>query len=291
MMSAVKKVALVTGGNKGIGFAIVEGLCRSFQGDVILGSRDLQRGEAAVEKLKAKGLNPILHQLEISEPASLAATKKFLLDNYGGLDVLVNNAAIAFPVKCDVPFEKQAEETMRINYSATIAACRELFPILRAGARVVNVSSSCGLLFQIPGENIRQRLTDASLSQEDVDSMAQEYLEAVNQRVHLDKGWSGSAYCTSKVLMTAWTLLQQKKFDADTDRPDIVINATHPGYVKTDMARGKGVLSIEEGAKSSIFAATIPPNQGPKGKLIWYTCDAVDWARDELRVMEKPLSS
>lgn len=287
-MSTAKKVALVTGGNKGIGFAIVEGLCRSFQGDVILGSRDLQRGQAAVDKLKEKGLNPILHQLEISEPASLTATKKFLLDNYGGLDVLVNNAAIAFPVDSQEPFLKQARETMRINYTSTIAACRELFPILRAGARVVNVSSSAGMLFRVPGKEIKERLSSESLTEEDVDAIVEQYLQDVEKGVHLDKGWSGNAYSTSKVLMTAWTLIQQKKFDADTSRPDIVINAVHPGYVNTDMTRGKGTLPIEEGAKSSIFAALISPQGEPRGKMIWYTCDVVNWAGDEIQVMEKP---
>lgn len=281
-MSTRKKAALVTGGNKGIGFAIVEGLCRSFQGDVILASRDLQRGQAAVNQLQAKGLHPILHQLEISEETSLEAIKKFILDEYGGLDVLVNNAAIAFPTDWQQPSLDKSRETIRINYTATVATCRQLFPILRAGARVVNVSSGAGILSRIRGEEIKRRLSSPSLTEEDVDSMVEQYLQDVEEGIFIEKGWPKSAYGTSKVLLTAWTLLQQEKFDADTQRPDIVINATNPGFVNTDMTLGKGTQSIEEGAESSIFAALIAPHGEPRGKMIWNNCEVVDWVRDDI---------
>ena len=287
-MSIARKVALVTGGNKGIGFAIVAGLCRGFRGDVILASRDLSRGREAVRKLEAQGLKPKLHQLEIDNPQSVSAVKDFLLKEYGGLDLLVNNAAIAFPVHCSEPFLVQAQETLKVNYFATVAICHELFPILRPGARVVNVSSSAGMLFRVPGQQLREKLSNPSRTEEEIDALAKEYLTQVEQGIHEKVGWSNSAYSTSKVLLTSWTLLQQKKFDADTSRPDIVINAVHPGYVNTDMTRGKGTLSIEEGAKSPIFAALIPPGEGPRGKMIWYTTDVVDWANEVIQVMEKP---
>lgn len=284
----MRKVALVTGANKGIGFAIVAGLCRKFQGDVILASRDLTRGQEAVKKLEDQGLKPRLHQLEITDPTSVSTIKEFLLKEYGGLDVLVNNAAIAYPVQCSEPFLTQARESLRVNYFATVAVCRELFPVLRAGARVVNISSSAGMLFRVPGQKLRDKISDPSRTEEDLDKIAQDYLKDVEQGIHEQNGWSGSAYSTSKVLITSWTLLQQRKFDADTSRPDIVINAVHPGYVNTDMTRGKGTLSIEDGAKSPLFAALIPPGEGPKGSMIWWTSDVVDWANDVIQVMEKP---
>jgi hypothetical protein len=92
-------VALVTGGNKGIGFEIIRDLCQKFSGDVVLTARDEARGCAAVQKLQAEGLNPRFHQLDIDDPQSIHALRDFLLKEYKGLDVLVNNAGIAFKGK------------------------------------------------------------------------------------------------------------------------------------------------------------------------------------------------
>jgi carbonyl reductase 1 len=88
------RVAVVTGSNKGIGFAIVRGLCKQFAGDVYLTARDEGRGRAAVASLEAEGLSPKFHQLDITSQESIDSLKKFVLEKYGGIDVLVNNAGI-----------------------------------------------------------------------------------------------------------------------------------------------------------------------------------------------------
>ena len=94
MMSS-SRVAVVTGSNKGIGFAIVRDLCKQFTGDVYLTARDEGRGKAAVALLNAEGLSPKFHQLDITSHESVEALKKFVLEKYGGIDVLVNNAGIS----------------------------------------------------------------------------------------------------------------------------------------------------------------------------------------------------
>lgn len=93
-MSSHTHVALVTGSNKGIGLAIVRELCRQFSGDVVLTARDVVRGQAAVKQLEAEGLSPRFHQLDINDLQSIRVLRDFLCKEYGGLDVLVNNAAI-----------------------------------------------------------------------------------------------------------------------------------------------------------------------------------------------------
>ena len=95
-MSSSNCVALVTGANKGIGFVIVRDLCRRFSGDVVLTARDEARGRAAVQQLQAEGLSPRFHQLDITDLQSIHALRDFLRKEYGGLNVLVNNAGIAF---------------------------------------------------------------------------------------------------------------------------------------------------------------------------------------------------
>lgn len=82
----------------------MKGLCEKFQGTVYLTARDVGRGEAAVSKLKELGFNPLFHQLDITEKSSIIKLKDHLVAKHGGLDLLVNNAAIAFKVKLNSLF-------------------------------------------------------------------------------------------------------------------------------------------------------------------------------------------
>lgn len=88
----------VTGGNKGIGYAIVRSLCQQYDGHVYLTARDITRGLNAVSELEKQGLKPKFHQLDISDDESITKFRDYLKNTYGGLDVLINNAAIAFKV-------------------------------------------------------------------------------------------------------------------------------------------------------------------------------------------------
>jgi carbonyl reductase 1 len=148
-----KRVAIVSGSNKGIGFAIVKLLCdlnNGFKGDVILCSRDETRGRNAVKQLNDLGFKPLYHQLDIDDNDSIDRLKNYLTDNYKGVDVIVNNAAIAYPFDSVVPFVEQATNTIKTNFFSTRNLCLKLFPILRSHGRVVNVSSSAGMLRNVP---------------------------------------------------------------------------------------------------------------------------------------------
>lgn len=94
----IQSLLQVTGGNKGIGFAIVRALCKQYDGNVYLTARDVARGLNAVSELKKEGLEPMFHQLDVTNDESVTKFRDYLKNQYGGLDVLVNNAAIAFKV-------------------------------------------------------------------------------------------------------------------------------------------------------------------------------------------------
>ena len=151
-------VAVVTGSNKGIGFGIVRALCQQFQGDVYLTSRDEGRGQAAVAELNKEGLQPKFHVLDIGDEASVAKLRDFMKEQHGGIDVLVNNAGIAFKQAATEPFGVQARVTLATNYWANKRACEILFPILKPGARVVNMSSSCGWLGHMIGQRCGEKV-------------------------------------------------------------------------------------------------------------------------------------
>ncbi len=152
------RVALVTGGNKGIGLATVRALANTFDGDVFLTARDSKRGMAAVADLMAEGCKVNFHQLDLDDAASAEKLKDFLVDRYGGVDVLVNNAGIAFKNDATEPMSEQAEVTLRTNYFNTKRLWEILSPALRPGARIVNVSSCCGLLSTMPDGAIKEKL-------------------------------------------------------------------------------------------------------------------------------------
>lgn len=105
---------------------------------------------AAINALKEKGMNVHFHRLDVDDNVSIEKFGEFIINTYEGIDVLVNNAGImcAFTV----PMHVQAEVTIKINYFGTKLTCEVLFQLLNLGARVVNISSSLGVLLQVNGD-------------------------------------------------------------------------------------------------------------------------------------------
>merc|ERR1712141_513888 len=208
--------------------------------------------------------------------------------NYGGNVVFVNNAVIAFKNDATEPMHVQAQVTIQTNYFGTKQVCDILFPILKSGARVVNVSSSAGFLLNVCGEEpaatqLRKKLasSDTTLTIEELDGLMNQFIKASKDGTFKEKGWGGSTYVASKVGLSALSRIQQRELLKD-DRQDISVNHVHPGYVDTDMTSHKGPLTIEQGAKSSLFAATLPPKTEVKGQYIWADCSILDWVNGPL---------
>ena len=276
----MSKVAIVTGSNKGIGLATVEGLKKVFDGDVFLTARNVERGTEATKQVneKVKEGNPVqFHQLDIDDEESIKSLASFMKEKYGGIDVLINNAGIAFKCNATEPIGHQAKVTIATNYFSVKKTCDILFPLLRSGARVVNVSSVCGFLLNIKDEKLKNTFASEKLTVPELDDLMNDFVKSTQDGTHEGKGWPNSTYVVSKVGLSALSRIQQREMDADAGRQDIAVNHIHPGYVATDMSSHKGPLTIEDGAKASLFAATLPPNTEIKGQYIWFDCSIVDW--------------
>lgn len=265
------KVAVVTGSNKGIGYAIVRGLCKKFDGTVFLTSRNVELGKKALADLEKEGLHPKYHQLDITDNKSIETFRDFIKKEHGGIDILVNNAAIAFKQNATEPAAVQAEQTVAVNYFAVLNACEKLFPLIQNGGRVVNISSSAGHLSKIPSEALRSRFKDPNLTIPELSGLMQQYVEAAKQGTHAPE-WGNSSYAVSKVGLTALTMIQQRMLN---DR-DIKVNAVHPGYVDTDMSSHKGPLSIDEGAAAPLFLA-LDADDSVKGQYVWFDKQITSW--------------
>ncbi|KAL4230737.1 hypothetical protein ACF0H5_011112 [Mactra antiquata] len=269
-MSGAKRVAVVTGANKGIGFAIVRGLCKQFDGDVILTARNEENGKQAIESLNKEGLKPIFHQMDLNDVTSIDRIKKYLQSNYGGLDVLVNNAGIAFKAAQTDPFSVQAEVTNATNFWGTLNVCKQLYPLLRIHARVVNVSSmGCQFAAKKCSKELQEQFLAPDLDMPKVEKLITDFVSSAKDGTFKSKGWPESAYGVSKIGVTLMTYVQQRELNKDSSRSDIVINACCPGYVDTDMTSHKGTKTIDEGADTPLYLAMLPANTtSPKGDFV-----------------------
>ena len=211
----------------------MEGLLKSFEGVVYLTARDVGRGQEAVKLLNEKGLKPNFHQLDISDRSSIEAMRDHVVKAHGGIDILVNNAGIAFKNAATEPMHVQAKQTIAVNYFGTKQACEILYPILKDGARVVNVSSSAGFLGNIPSQELKEKFasSDSALQVDELDQMMNDFIAACENGDHGEKGWPNSTYVVSKVGLSALTRIQNREMQNTRGKADIEINHVHPGYV------------------------------------------------------------
>lgn len=276
-MSA-SRVAVVTGSNKGIGYAIVKALCQQSADNTIvyITARNTELGQQAIDSL-SKELNEKeraklrLHQLDITDMASIRQLRDHLQHTYGGVDVLVNNAGFAFKNAATEPMSVQAHITIGINYRGTRAVCEQLFPLLRPHARVVSVCSQAGIVNDRRYSlELRRKLADPKLTIDDIDRFVDEFIRLTQTDEHQSGGYPNSTYCVSKAAEIAMTMIQHREMTAKRPNDDIIINACCPGYVSTDMTSHKGTLTIEEGAETPVYLALLPPNVGePNGKFVF----------------------
>ncbi|KAG5563164.1 hypothetical protein RHGRI_005800 [Rhododendron griersonianum] len=277
-----KRVALVTGSNKGIGLEI----CRQLASNgvmVILTARDENQGLEAVQNLKTRGQSDILfHQLDVTNQTSIASLAEFIKTKFKKLDILVNNAGVSgtmidpavqkglnLRVFDDIagPEAKKlkevlneswevAEACLRTNYYGVKLVTEELIPLLQLSdsPRIVNVSSILGQLKLISNEKAKKELSDIeSLTVEKVDELVQEFAKDLKEDKLEARGWPNifSAYIVSKAALNGYTRVLAKNY------PNIAINAVSPGYVKTDLNHNNGILTVEQGAKGPVMLALV----------------------------------
>ena len=227
-------IALITGANKGIGYEIAVGL-GALGHTVGVGARSPERLSAAVDKLRAEGVDAFGVPLDVTSDESVTAAASLLSERFGRLDVLVNNAGVTggmpqTPTTVDPATMRTVVET---NVIGVIRVTNAMLPLLRRSAspRIVNMSSSVGSLTR-----------QSSLSGG----------EAV--------GPISAAYSPSKTFLNAVTLQYAKELH-DTN---ILINAGCPGYCATDLNGFHGLRTAQQGAAIAIHLATLP-DSGPTG--------------------------
>ncbi len=224
-----KKIALVTGGNKGIGLEICRQLARKGI-EVILTSRDGNRGEKAAQTLQREGLETAFLQLDVTDPESVGRCAADAEKKFGRLDILINNAGVRFDrdlaimdLKLDV-----LRKTVETNIYGPFLVCQAFLPLMKksGGGRIVNVSSGMGALAKMKNDSPSSRISKAGLN--------------------------------------ALTRI----FADELKDAGILVNTVHPGWVKTEMGTQAAAKTVEEGADTPVWAALLPDG-GPSGEFFF----------------------
>ena len=233
-----KKIALITGANKGIGLETARQLGQQ-NTSVLLGARDSRKGETAAEKLRKEGIDAHPIVIDVSDPESIRKAAIQVERDFGRLDILVNNAGVMTDERTKKVSEQSLEtwrETFATNVFGLIATTNAFLPLLRKSeaGRIVNLSSILG--------SIEFHAKPGSPIYESKDT---------------------PAYNVSKAAVNAYTVQLAHELK-DTK---IKVNAAHPGWVKTDMGGEGAVMEIEDGAKTSVALATLGAD-GPNGAYL-----------------------
>jgi NAD(P)-dependent dehydrogenase (short-subunit alcohol dehydrogenase family) len=234
-MATEKKVAFITGGNRGIGLETARQLGK--QGvKVVISSRDLEKGKAVAEELRADGADVEAIRFDITKPADYQEAYNYFDTNFGKLDILINNAGVSkepFGMNNASSVSKAIlRETFDTNFFGTIELTQALLPLIKKApeGRIVNLSSILGSL-----------------------------------ALHADPkspiyGFKALAYDASKTALNAFTI----HLAAELQNTKIKVNSAHPGWVKTEMGTDAAPMEIPDGAKTSVQLALLP-STGPTG--------------------------
>ncbi|KAI3879060.1 hypothetical protein MKW92_045952 [Papaver armeniacum] len=250
-------VAVVTGGNRGIGFSLVKKLAELGL-TVVLTCRDDSKGQEAIESLKSQGLNNVrFFRLDVMDTACINELVSWLKEAFGGLDILVNNAAVSFN-EINENSVQHAETTIRTNYYGPKLLTEALLPLFRRSesvSRILNVSSRLGLLNKVRNPVVRELLEDEDrLCEQRIDFVVNRFLEDVTAGTWEGEGWPKvwTDYAVSKVGLNAIRLS---------------VNCLCPGFTQTDMTAGKGNHSADSAAEMAAQIVLLPPEKLPTGKF------------------------
>ncbi len=248
-----RRIALVTGANQGVGRQVAKELVADGQ-TVFVGSRDLERGEAAAREI---GPGAIAIQLNVTDAASIAAAAERIRTETGRLDLLVNNAGISNTTKGDmslVEYEKVSQASnasldeiravWETNVFGVLAVYQAMLPLLRTSsdARIVNVSSGVGSL-----------TTNAD--------PANPY-----------HAFFGPIYPASKTALNAITLAMMVELEST----DIKVNLVSPGFTSTNLNGYEGAESVEDGSREVVRVALLGPDD-PTGTFTRWENTTIPW--------------
>ena len=278
-----KKIALVTGANKGIGREIARKIGEGGKWCVLLGCRDAALGCAAAADFD---FDCEVVRLDLNDQKSIDDAAAYVDETYGVLDALVNNAAVCYNSPTlygkveHTPFEQQARITIDTNFFGSLAVTRAFLPLLRRTdgiARIVNVASSAGRLSLLRAPELAAAFTDPALQLDRLEALMRAFVDAAEAGTHAEQGWPNTGYGVSKIGIIAMTRVL-----AHDNADRIMVNSVDPGYCQTDQNDNQGTQDAAVGA--AVPAALVGLGNGDRGdatfitgKHLYFDGREIDW--------------
>ncbi|GKA65014.1 (+)-neomenthol dehydrogenase [Tanacetum coccineum] len=261
-------VAIVTGANKGIGYALVKRFAELGL-SVVLTARDESKGSKAVNSLKELGLerNVCFCQLNISDPASIRSFVSWFESRFDGFDILVNNAAVCYNPMGENSID-HAETVINTNYYGSKQFTEAMLPFFRRSAttsRILNISSRLGTLDKLKNAKMKALLSDKeTLSEEQIDMVVNAFLRNVKEGRWKTQGWPEiwTDYSVSKLALNAYSQVLARRYEGVAS-----VNCFCPGFTQTSMTDGKGNHSANDAAEMAATIALLPPKALTTGKF------------------------
>jgi NAD(P)-dependent dehydrogenase (short-subunit alcohol dehydrogenase family) len=261
-----KKVIVVTGANKGIGYGIIESFCKmGTNNTLIMTSRNKERGKQALDKLKSlypsSRDNLFMEELDLTDKGSISDFVKRFSQSYRFANIFYNNAAILNrnpPLDKNVR-EKDIQETFRTNVWGLIDLTEEMIPYIKDGGHIVNMSAELG--FMTFSKKFKERFLDPSISYEVLEELYRDYHDAYVDNKLDETGWQDNkkqygCYPTSKVFVNAYTRMLSKRLFSGGN--NIKVNAVNPGWCNTDLGGSGAPKDYLKGAETPVWLASFP---------------------------------
>lgn len=268
-----RTVALVTGGNQGLGLALVRGLCRRLgkEGAVYLAARNEQRGQRAVRELQQEGLHAAPLVLDVRDAVQVSAAADLLRERHGGVDIVISNAAARrTPDRSDAETVRDFIDT---NNHGAYRMITTFWPLLRDNGRFIVVASAFGSLRYLP-EHQHGKFDTDNESLEDNEAVMDDYAALVESGRAAEDGWPSSINIVSKIGQVAAVRIAARMYRDQAHARGILINAACPGLIDTDASRPwfqdmSQAQSPDEAAVDVLWLATLPAGTTePYGELV-----------------------
>ena len=230
------KIALVTGANQGLGFALAEGLAQRLgpQDVVYLTGRDLDRARSAAERLARPRAHVRAELLDVRDGAAVQALADELGARHGGVDIVFSNAAARLTP--DAPWAGLVEPFVDTNNLGTTRMLRAFSPLLRRGGRLLVVASAFGSLRELPAP-LHERFDTDAMTLDDVDATMLDWRDAVVEGRAAAEGWPEWINIPSKVGQVASVRVLARERRAADARHGTLVAAVCPGLVDTTASR------------------------------------------------------
>ncbi|XP_072943675.1 carbonyl reductase [NADPH] 1-like [Epargyreus clarus] len=269
----MSNVAVVVGAASNLGYQVLKQLVKVYKGKIYFTTEDETTGYNIYETFAKHAADLEYFRMDITYTKSIINFRHHMQDLDERIDLIINNTDY-LPVEKNLTYAEKVRRTLSVNFYGYINFGKLIYPLLNENAKVINVSGPAGLLTTIENEAIRNRISDPTLTEDDLVAVLQDYEEAARKGVEKTEGWGLNVHAVSKVALNAVTFLQHREW---SDK-GVVINCVNPGNISSREGK-KSSKVFENGANAILYLAFEAP-LSLKGNFVWSNYNVISWNSD-----------